>query len=185
MQIADFHHDDRSDGSGKAGITFIFKDAIASGSMNDSQTNAGGWQSSSLRSWLSTSGVGLIPDDLRKNIVQVKKYTNNVGQSADASSVTSTDDMLWLFSYNELGGSTSGWGDASVYQSEGDSYLLFQYSSSALVKTLNGSPCRWWERNPDAGIYHSFMSVNENGNPYDRQYSFADRTYGAVPGFCI
>ena len=43
VQIAGFAHDDKTVGSGKAGITFIFKDAVAEHSMNNSRTNAGGW----------------------------------------------------------------------------------------------------------------------------------------------
>lgn len=186
--VAGFRHDDKADGTGKAGITFMFKDAIALGSMNARDTNTGGWKGSSMRSWLVASGMELMPDDLKGAIVSVKKYTNNAGQTASSSAVTATDDALWLFSYNELGGSSQGWADASVYQSEGSIYQLLADASNPqalLEKTFRGQTCRWWERNPDAGIYHSFMAVNTGGNPYDRCYSKAASSYAIVPGFCI
>lgn len=42
VQICGFAHDDKADGSGKAGITFIFKDAVDEQSMNNAGTNSGG-----------------------------------------------------------------------------------------------------------------------------------------------
>lgn len=108
VQIAGFYHDEKTNGSGKAGITFIFGDVIAAHAMNTADTSNGGWEASSMRSWLALDGMNMLPNDLKGLIVEVKKYTNNVGGSigydGDSSSITSTSDKLWLFSYMELCG---------------------------------------------------------------------------------
>ena len=109
VQIAGFRHDDKSDGSGKAGIAFIFKDAISYQKMNQGASNSGGWESSQMRQWLANDGMSLMPDDLRSAIVSVKKLTNNMGASKLESAVTETDDSLWLLSYNEVSGNYHEW----------------------------------------------------------------------------
>ncbi len=188
VQIAGFRHDDRSDGSGKAGITFIFKDAIAEQPMNSSDTNSGGWQSSQMRSWLASSGMGLLPDELRKEIVSVRKLTNNTGKTENASAVTVTDDSLWLLSYNELGGNSGEWGRySSVMQSEGTAYQLFRDSSDAdsmRTKHYQSRSCTWWGRSPDPSTAALFVRVYSDGHPDGYDY-FASDSCGVVPGFCI
>lgn len=56
VQIAGFLHDDKADG-GKAGVTFIFKDCIGEHDMNSSNTNAGGWEASQMRSYLNSDAL--------------------------------------------------------------------------------------------------------------------------------
>ena len=196
VQIAGFRHDDRSDGTGRAGITFIFKDVIASQPMNSDESNDGGWQASQMRSWLASSGMSLLPDDLRQEVVSVRKLTNNTGETKSTSSATSTDDSLWLFSYNELSSDYSQWDSdylselGSVYKAEGSTYQLFTDTGNdyaVRIKNYQGQASQWWERSP--GPYFSFFlsgyfrGVGSDGNPSYR--GPADGSNGVVPGFCI
>ena len=103
VQICGFAHDGNANGSGKAGITFIFKDAVDERPMNNAGTNSGGWEASEMRSWLNSSFKGQLPSDLQNVIVPVTKMTNNTGETTSASSVTATSDELWLPSVCELG----------------------------------------------------------------------------------
>ncbi|MGN0055558.1 MAG: DUF6273 domain-containing protein [Atopobiaceae bacterium] len=190
--ISGFRHDDRSDGSGKAGITFIFGDAISNQSMNSRNTNSGGWEWSQMRSWLSTDGMALLPDDLRKDVVIVSKLTNNTGETTSASSVTATDDALWLYSCDELSGDYSdcdsdylSWcGD--ILKAEGTTYQLFtdtDNDSSVRVRNYQGQSCRWWERSPNPCYSDGFVDVSSDGDPlYGNIANYSD---GVVPGFCI
>ena len=57
-----------------------------------------------LREWLADKGMATLPDDLRNQIRPVRKLTNNTGATKDVSSITATDDMLWLPSMSELCG---------------------------------------------------------------------------------
>lgn len=86
VMIMGFNHDDKSDGSGKAGITFIFADDIAKKNMfekadldnlfqkiQDDGSASISWENTSLRSWLSDSFSNVLPSDLSEQIVSVDK----------------------------------------------------------------------------------------------------------------
>lgn len=86
VMIMGFNHDDKSDGSGKAGITFVFADDIAKKNMfekadldnlfqkiQDDGSASISWENTSLRSWLSGSFSNELPSDLSEQIVSVDK----------------------------------------------------------------------------------------------------------------
>ena len=84
--IMGFNHDDKSDGSGKDGITSIFTDDVAKKNMfekadldslfleikDDGSANIS-WENTSLRSWISDSFSNGLPSDLSEQIVSVDK----------------------------------------------------------------------------------------------------------------
>jgi len=192
VQIVGFAHDDKTAG-GKAGITFIFGDAITEAPMNPSDTNAGGWEASQLRAYLNGDGMALLPEDLKKVVAPVDKLTNNVGETQDVSAVTTTSDSLWLPSFAEL----VGWlpDDASpyapVFNAEGSQYKLYRDTSVVwenienpiLVKNYQNSPSYWWGRSPYPDDSGRFPIVGSDGYPY---YSdIASSSHGVVPGFCL
>lgn len=86
VMIMGFNHDDKSDGSGKAGITFIFTDEVAKQNMceksdmdslfqkiQDNGSATLSWEDTSLRTWLSDSFTGQLPSELSDKIVAVNK----------------------------------------------------------------------------------------------------------------
>lgn len=192
VQIVGFAHDDKTAG-GKAGITFMFGDAIAEAPMNQTDTNAGGWEASQMRAYLNGDGMALLPEDLKKVVAPVDKLTNNVGETQDVSAVTTTSDSLWLLSAAELCGSIDWYSDPSynaVLNAEGFEYQLFRDtavdSSNAndiLVKNYQNSPYNWWVRSPYPGRSDLFQLVYSVGNPRDG--GFAGGSIGVVPGFCL
>ena len=193
VQIVGFAHDEKADG-GKAGITFIFRDSIVTHNMNSTDSNAGGWEKSEMRSYLNSEGVNLLPSDLKQKVVSVKKLTNNVGETQDVSSVTKTTDQLWLFSGVELCGDTGSWWSnrayADIQNAEGLEYKLFRDegvypkgSNSILEKKLDGNSFSWWERSPDPHNSDYFGRVNAGGNPY--KVEPARHFLDVCPGFCI
>lgn len=192
VQIVGFAHDDKTAG-GKAGITFMFGDAIAEAPMNQTDTNAGGWEASQMRAYLNGDGMALLPEDLKKVVAPVDKLTNNVGETQDVSAVTTTSDSLWLLSAAELCGSIDWYSDPSynaVLNAEGFEYQLFRDtavdSSNAndiLVKNYQNSPGYWWERSPYPGSSGGFQIVGSAGYPIG--YGGASRSDGVVPGFCL
>ena len=192
VQIVGFAHDDKTAG-GKAGITFMFGDAIAEAPMNQTDTNAGGWEASQMRAYLNGDGMALLPEDLKKVVAPVDKLTNNVGETQDVSAVTTTSDSLWLLSAAELCGSIDWYSDPSynaVLNAEGFEYQLFRDtavdSSNAndiLVKNYQNSPCYWWGRSPNPNYSDRFRGVSSDGGPYIIGY--ASGSYGVVPGFCL
>lgn len=192
VQIVGFAHDDKTAG-GKAGITFMFGDAIAEAPMNQTDTNAGGWEASQMRAYLNGDGMALLPEDLKKVVAPVDKLTNNVGETQDVSAVTTTSDSLWLLSAAELCGSIDWYSDPSynaVLNAEGFEYQLFRDtavdSSNAndiLVKNYQNSPIFWWERSPNPYYSDIFQLVNSFGHPSN--YVYASSSRGVVPGFCL
>ncbi|NCA32989.1 DUF6273 domain-containing protein [Adlercreutzia muris] len=192
VQIVGFAHDDKTAG-GKAGITFMFGDAIAEAPMNQTDTNAGGWEASQMRAYLNGDGMALLPEDLKKVVAPVDKLTNNVGETQDVSAVTTTSDSLWLLSAAELCGSIDWYSDPSynaVLNAEGFEYQLFRDtavdSSNAndiLVKNYQNSPIFWWVRSPNPYYSVIFQIVYSDGNPYFIDH--ASYSYGVVPGFCL
>ncbi len=197
VQIAGFNHDEKTDGSGQAGISFIFTDAINLDAMNSFSSNEGGWEQSLAREWLQEEGFNMLPSDLQAVIVPVNKATNNVGYTQEIASITKTSDSLWLFSLAELCDTadvTQGLPDwlGSIYQAEGSQYKLFkdcsvemQSSNDVLIKSYlsNGGTDPWVLRTPDATYDDFYYFVEFDGCPGVRGLS----SYGSgyVPGFCV
>ena len=205
-RIIGFRHDQRDDGS-MAGITFLFDEAVALNSWSLSGYNAGGWEASSIRSWLSMTFFETLPEDLRDEIVTVLKQTNNTGGvdtgTLPTSVVTTTPDKLWLPSHVEVAGTseenrhwpTWRYGDQytwcdDIAAAEGAQYALFsqagiveQNNNPTLVRTYEGSPCRWWLRTPNPHISNDSLLVSAEGHLFDDAGPIESQ--GVVPGFCI
>ena len=135
VQIIGINHDDKASG-GKAGLTFQFVECVTGHVMNNNWTNQGGWKSSEMRSWLASDLMGQLPSDLSKVIISVNKRTNNVGVTETVSSVTTTQDKLWLPSMRELCGQIGWWRGQKgsitynyyddIYNAEGTQYMRFR-----------------------------------------------------------
>ena len=87
-----------------AGITFQLVDCLnQTANMNSSNTNAGGWNSSAMRTRMSTY-LSQLPAALRNVIKTVNKRTSAGNQS---SSIQTTQDKLFLLSEIEIFGATT------------------------------------------------------------------------------
>lgn len=190
--IVDYGWDDRADGKGKAGITFLFDDvAPFEASMNEDGANSGGWKDSDLRKTLNKQFIKKLPKDLKNSIVKVKKLTNNSGVTTDVSSVTETEDALWLPSAMEIFGTTEIEDEADglirwqpdqvpVYEAEGKLYL-YHYLNRPLNRSDNNAPTAW-TRSCDASQSGAFI-VNNGFHLYSGVD--ADEAHAVFPGFCL
>lgn len=203
--IAGFRADTKDDGS-KAGITFVFCDAIAAHGMNEAATNSGGWEKSEMRTWLNGDFQSQLPSDMKSALVGVKKSTNT-GADSSPGSITSTTDKLWLPSVVEVSGDVSagnmpahGKYSADSLNAEGAEYELFKDvgitvnddndglvrdcvvdTDSGIVK--KGEPAKWWLRSLSMDWNAGFEAVDSTGNPYTSW--MPDYELGVVPGFAI
>lgn len=194
VEIIDFLHDDLADGvryksdtsKTKAGITFDFKDCIGTkdGKMNTTNTNAGGWASSYMRTGIPTDGSLSIPvirkslsENLKKDniIKKIKKGTYKYEDVAPRS-LDYTDDDLWLLSEWEVFGTKN----SSIGQ-EGEQYAYYKASGNR-VKKFYGYAYDWWLRSPFYNSSYIFCYVGGNGHSYS---SNAGGSIGVCPGFCI
>lgn len=201
-QVVGILQDDKADGSGKAGLSFITKECYANHRMNATETNSGGWRDSEMRSWLNSTVLDWFPSDIKEHIVEVKKLTNNVGRTETADSVSETADRIWLFSWAEMFGPVT-WNEGSnqayidsVLSAEGTQYQLFADNGLAdsqssdtkgiLRKHVVSEPSKplsnWWVRSPTPNRADGFGDVNngaiDNGG-------LATASQGVVFGFCL
>ena len=197
-------HDTRSDGQGRAALTFqVFPIAVRR--FNPTASSTGGWQGSELRAWLAQDGMALLPPELSERILPVRKSTDNTGKTDSTSEVTSTDDALWLFSCREVCGEISWLADEFGYLSDGADAMLNaegsqyegfrqagvdQYSDSDpyLVLPLRGDDVPWWYRTPYAFEFlavtdDTFYQVTATG--YASATNLADSEAGVSFGFCL
>ena len=201
VTIMGFDHDDLSDGSGKAPITVAMENLLASSyRMNASETNAGGWHESEMRTSTMATLLSKLPSDLQGVIKQVNKKATAGNQS---KSITTSADKLWLLAMSEIFSATSIENSsassiknyADTYNAEGTQYKYYENligdnnggtaTNSLLIKKLSngdGSANYWWLRSPSVSVSNGFRCFNSVGgvNTY-----ITDNTYGVCFGFCV
>lgn len=171
MQIVGIDVDDLADGSGKAPLTFISKELLATKhNMNYSNTTTGGWESTAMRTYLKNTIKPLIPAAVVAGIKEVTKYSKSVDPANN--NATTTDDV-WIPSAREIFGGTS-------YESSGPVYTDLFDRASARIKNLNGSAGGWWLRSASDTAY--FRYVDSSGN--DKRNG-ANSARGVALGFCL
>ena len=161
-------------------------------SMNKSQQNSGGWESSQMRTKIcgtslsSYSGtiIAVIPEALRAVLKSVTKYTDNTANGGDstASHVTATTDYFFLLSELEVFGSITY---GNTY--EKDKQVQYAYYSAGNSKSKykhneTNTGASWWLRSPLPRGKDSFGYVQPNGNGNGW---YANFSMGFAPGFCV
>ena len=172
IDIIGKNHDDYSDGSGKAPLTFQLHDCYADAKqMNSTNTNNGGWTSCAMRSTHLPAILALMPTEVQNGIREVNKLTSAGNQSA---TINTTADKLFLLSEVEIFG-------RSTYSKSGEGAQYDYYKAgNSKVKNRNGSTFGWWERSPVGSMSLAFCFVQNTGNAY---YSLATNTFGVAFGF--
>ena len=170
IDIIGKNHDEYSDDSGKAPLTFQLHDCYGdTKKMNSSDTNSGGWLQSEMRTTHLPAILALMPTEVQNGIREVLKKTFISGTS---SMIVGQSDKLFLLSQAEIFGSESG---------EGTQYDYYKAGNSK-VKKWNGSAVAWWERSPSAGSSTSFCVVSSSG---DANGDIASLSRGVAFGFCF
>ena len=173
MQIVGIDVDELADGSGKAPLTFISKELLATKQkMHSNATTTGGWESTAMRTYLKNTIKPLIPAAVAAGIKEVTKYSKS--DDAANNNATTTDDV-WIPSVREIFGSSS-----TSVETSGPVYTDLFDNSSARVKNLNGSADAWWLRSANDTI--AFRRVDNKGVTGN---SNANYTRGVALGFCL
>ena len=174
IDIIGKNHDDLSDGTGKAPLTFQLHDCYDTiFRMNPTITNMGGWQSCAMRSTHLPAILNLMPAEVKAAIRDVQKKSSAGNQS---SSIQTTNDKLFLLSEIEIFGSA-----VYSFAGEGTQYEYYQAGNSK-VKNRKGSAYNWWERSPRSSDSTHFCHVNTGGGNSASNASFS---YGVAFGFCF
>ena len=178
-QLVGIRHDELLDGTGKAGLTFMFDAGIAERDAA-AQPLSAGWADCELREWLDGDGLKLLPNELRALIKSVKKVSNNVGAARSASCLSELPATLWLPAMVELCGNQppeSFTEDfhylADIYNGEGKEYQLFRElkvspytTNETLARQWKGKDACWWERtaSPDTSESEGTLYMNRVGH---------------------
>lgn len=188
VSILGFNHDDLSDNSGKAGITFGMNNLLETiYQMNPSDSNIGGWDNSNMRNTTMQTLFSQLPNDLQNVIKSVNKKASAGNQSTD---IITSSDKLWLLSEVEIDGTEN-----EVYKDEGYQYEYWRVvkdgtSSEGRIKYLSdgtGTVRGWWLRTAMLNKETSFAYVGNNGILYVSDSAVSNQTYrdGVSFGFCV
>lgn len=170
-------HDDKSDGTGKAKLTFGMTQLMNNTrQMNGSNTNAGSFAGSALYAHLRDTILPGMPEELRAAIKPVNKPTSSGSQS---SAIRNDSMSLWLFSEVEIFGTTK-----YSFGGEGFQYPYFATAANRIKRLFNGmgEVSIWWERSPRSDNSLYFCCVAASGAADDNNASYS---YGVCFGFCI
>ena len=157
--------------------------------MNTTNTNSGGWASSQMRNYHlnGTSGtINLWPEEVRKVIKNVTKYTDNTGGTSTLTSTpTATTDKMFLLSYYEVHGTTNA---SYMNVNEANYNAQYQYykNGNPQVKynhQSTGTPISWWERSPRGDATKTF-NLGADTEGYVSSNA-ANIHKGVSPAFCV
>ena len=178
LVIMGFNHDDKADGTGKAGITFGTKNLMAyTRKMNNSNTNNGGFTGSAMYTYLQNTLFSQFATDLQSVIKPVLKKTSAGNQS---TTINTNAMKLFLFSeieiFGKAGHSVSG---------EGSQYNWSTTRENRIKRLANGADTAqyWWLRSPRSGNSTSFCLTDPYG--YHSNLGEANKVWGVCFGFCV
>ena len=173
-----------------ANIVFACHNTAGSHNMNPSNTNVGGWNSCSMRSWLNSTVFNKLPSTLRAMISTVNIMASSGNATTNPNNMVTSADNLFLFSIREVFNDKS----YDVYKLEvnengNPDYYSFSFfvNNNVAGKRIKYAPNStsaqyWWLRTPEPTYTTDFHRVYNNGT--SASYG-AGVSYGVVFGFCI
>lgn len=182
MQIVAFDADTLADGTGKAPISWVSEQLLASkhrmnpakeGSIDNYTEGTGaigGWEKCEMRTYLRETVKLLIPETVRTAIKLVNKKQGSVDTTGSWAWQNTTDDV-WIPSDPEV------YGASSLY------YPFFQDASEKRMKKWADETYTtdWWNRSVPHYTTTKFDAQNQDGN--GRSY-VAEAMRGVALGFC-
>ena len=132
--------------------------------INNTNSNAGGWKSSHMRSTTLPLVKSALPSELTSVIKTTSIYSDNTGGGSNvASHVTATQDELYLLAEFEIFGARRYANSAErnhqqqyAYYVAGNSKVKYRHDSTATA-------VYWWERSVFATNSVNFCNVAANG----------------------
>lgn len=183
LQIADFDHDYLSGATtaNKAAVTFLCKNLLyQTYQMNSSDTNNGGFPSSSLRSTLDGSIYNALPSDLKAVIKTAYKW---YGTGNNTTNGKWSGHKLWLPLTFEMFGESSYSPATEHTTGNARQYPIFTDNASRIKKMNNGDgSAQWyWLASPRASSSAYFCRVDSDGS----SPIYAGSSGGVCFGLCV
>lgn len=162
--------------------------------MNATNTNAGGWDESLMRSLILNSDIetpsqaiefsflAALTPDLQNALRKCTKYTNNVGNNNTEAAISPTEDWAFLLSEYEVQGVRTYANEFEQNYQQQYKYFANGNSKIKYRQSNNSVAMHWWLRSPIATISSGFCYVFASGGAY---LSDASVSFGFAPGFCV
>ena len=176
MRIIGFNHDDKSDGSGKAGITLEMTNCLATKYKMNSSRTSGGFPVFTLNTETFPTIKSQMPTEWQNAIKMVDKKSGNGGGLYYSGIVTSSED-LFVLSYIELMGSGT-----SIQEGSGYEYWVGKVATDR-KKTANGTATGWWLRTC-GNTTKVMFSVQSNSGAINEAHETTE-LLGVSYAFCI
>ena len=171
--------------------------------MNTTQTNAGGWKAAKMRKTILGSTdvengdatpnaianpaantlMAALPADLRAVLKPITKYTDNVGNSNEASAILPAIDYLPLMAEFEVFGvQTQANPNEKTYQAQ---YEYYKSEKSKIKYKQNdaASAASWWLRSPLFNNSHYFCNAFSDRERVVANYAYY--SFGVAPAFLV
>ena len=203
VRIIGLNHDDKSDGSGKAGITFQFVDCLNDKGLytDDASLVVEGWGKSLLRKKMNEGEIfEQVPKQLASRMECVSKKYLSRSMVASVS-----DDRLFVPAYREVASNAddipeqytfrAAWAALAVESRDGEAYPFYRAlglgsseGNLSASKKANGAAVEWWFRTIDlrtgySGWQQYVMACSGKGAPTASSSCLV--SYGIAPCFCL
>ena len=163
------------------GFVLEFADIIRTRTMNDTNTNVGGWPASGMRTFVNNDIYNAIPSEIKNAIIDTTVVSGH-GKS-DTENFTTTD-KLYLLAPKEIYTDWSNSYDTAknlartldYYKNLGTS----AHNYSGAIKKNGTSATDWWLRAAISNNTGNFFSVSDNGDWANYRASYTD---GVAPAF--
>lgn len=169
------------------GFVLEFSDNITTRKLTTTDSNSGGWPSSSMRNYVNSTIYNALPDDLKNGIIDttvVSGHGNN-----DSNNFTSVD-KIYLLSTKEIWGKEGTSNVVTYDTAEIETRQLDYYSGigvttsnySGAIKQYNSSDIEWWLRTAISYLPYDYYLVTNSGKP---AYHSSVAVDGVSPAFRI
>ena len=167
------------------GFVLEFADVITTHKMNDTNTNVGGWPSTSMRTFVNNDIYNALPDEIKNAIIDTTVVSGH-GNTSGETNFTSTD-KLYLLSTAEVwaqgSSNTIDFDTARDVTRQLDYYKNLGTSTSnysGAIKKNGTSVDDWWLRAASSNNTYIFLYVNRSGGWGNHH---ANNTIGVAPAF--
>lgn len=164
-----------SDGTTPVPMTWMsYRQMHSVHAMNSQLTTVGGWEQSTMRSWLADTVMQQLPAEVQSAIKEVRKYSRTYESGAAVPNGCVTADKLWIPSANEVLSSTA-------YETLGPKYTILSTANSYGRAKFrdSASSSTYFLRTCSNATQYRHVANSTDGS------SNANITQGVCLGFCI
>ncbi len=171
------------------GFVIEFADIINSQQMNPTNTNVGGWNSSSLRTYLTSTIYDALPQELKDVIIDTYVVSGHGKNDNNDQNYVLQNEKLYLLSPHEVYEDGS-FNKVSTYDTSYNNTRQLDYYHSIGVTTddysgamkSGGEDDYWWLRSAYSSYTYDFYGVFDDGGWHNDSVG---NTKGVAPAFRI